>query len=210
MTTYEADRPENEAPGAPGAPRDEAPGAPRDSSPGAPGDSTPGGAGPGPGGDCPAGIRQALAAHTTLTLAYTDDDGPQACAVLYAPGGDASAPLLYFVTAHSTRHGRALARPGARVAFTAQRDGQEWSGLTGLQGRGGCRELTGAARAGGWAAYTGRFPFVAGDERLRAALERTALWELRPDWLRLIDNGRGFGHKQEWRPQDLWPCAATR
>lgn len=148
MTTYEADRPENEAPGAPGAPRDEAPGAPRDSSPGAPGDSTPGGAGPGPGGDCPAGIRQALAAHTTLTLAYTDDDGPQACAVLYAPGGDASAPLLYFVTAHSTRHGRALARPGARVAFTAQRDGQEWSGLTGLQGRGGCRELTGAARAG--------------------------------------------------------------
>ncbi|MEU3714051.1 pyridoxamine 5'-phosphate oxidase family protein [Streptomyces catenulae] len=187
MTTYEADGPEGGAPGGGGT----------------------GGTGPGSGGeaaaagsgDCPAGIRQALAAHTTLTLAYADDDGPQACAVLYAPGGDAAAPLLYFVTAHSTRHGRALARPGARVAFTAQRDGQEWSGLTGLQGRGGCRELTGAARAAGWDAYTGRFPFVAGDARLRGALERTALWELRPDWLRLIDNGRGFGHKEEWRPQ---------
>ncbi|GAA3160621.1 MULTISPECIES: pyridoxamine 5'-phosphate oxidase family protein [Streptomyces] len=207
MTTYETDGPTGGAPGGPGGER---PGAPGGGRPDAPVGERPGGEGSGPGdgaaaagaGGCPPEIRQALAAHTTLTLAYADDDGPQACAVLYAPGGDASAPLLYFVTAHSTRHGRALARPGARVAFTAQRDGQEWSGLTGLQGRGGCRELTGAARMAGWNAYTGRFPFVAGDERLRAALERTALWELRPDWLRLIDNGRGFGHKQEWRPRD--------
>ncbi|MGW1838436.1 pyridoxamine 5'-phosphate oxidase [Streptomyces sp. NPDC002067] len=220
MTTYEADGPRDAVPAGPGGgapgdpegrtavPRDGRPGIPRDDHSGAPGDgrpdvpgSRPGGEGPGPAdGCCPAAIRQALAAHTTLTLAYADD-GPQACAVLYAPGGDAAAPLLYFVTARSTRHGRALARPGARVAFTAQRDGQEWSGLTGLQGRGRCRELTGAARVAGWNAYTGRFPFVAGEERLRAALERTALWELRPDWLRLIDNGRGFGHKEEWRPQ---------
>lgn len=221
MTTYEADGPGAAVPGEPGGgtadgpeggtaddpeggtagPRDDRPGSPGDDRPGV-ADSPPCGDGPGPAGeDCPAAIRQALAAHTTLTLAYADDDGPQACAVLYAPGGDAAAPLLYFVTARSTRHGRALARPGARVAFTAQRDGQEWSGLTGLQGRGRCRELTGTARATGWNAYTGRFPFVAGEERLRAALERTALWELRPDWLRLIDNGRDFGHKEEWRPQ---------
>ncbi|MEU5012770.1 pyridoxamine 5'-phosphate oxidase [Streptomyces sp. NPDC021749] len=216
-----------------------------------------------------------------MTLAYVDEDGPQACAVLYAtdatpddaahagqlPGGtDAAAdagageapgrgaesaganrvaggvvsaeavasadpgktadarktveagevadaretaaeavvgavggPLLYFVTSTSTRHGRALAAPAARVAFTAQRDGQEWSGLTGIQGRGRCRPLSGAERAVGWRAYTRRFPFVEADERLRAALERTTLWELRPDWLRLIDNGQGFGHKEEWR-----------
>ncbi|WP_030673306.1 pyridoxamine 5'-phosphate oxidase [Streptomyces rimosus] len=152
--------------------------------------------------DCPATIRRALAAHTTLTLAYTDDEGPQACAVLYATA-DGPAPALVLVTAESTRHGRAFARaagtgPGARVAFTAQRDGQEWTELTGVQGRGVCRRLAGADRAAGWRTYLERFPFVAADDRLTAALERTALWEVRPDWLRLIDNGRGFGHKEEW------------
>lgn len=207
---------------------------------------------------CPEVILRALAAHTTMTLAYVDEDGPQACAVLYATGvpvtdwaeGAATAgaakapgaideadevdeagvsgasgasgapgvsgvgaggavdvtggleagagPALYFVTATTTRHGRALAEPGARVAFTAQRDGQEWSGLTGLQGRGRCRPLTGVERAAGWQVYVERFPFVAASDRLRAALERTTLWELRPDWLRLIDNGQGFGHKEEW------------
>lgn len=106
------------------------------------------------GSACPEAIRRALGAHTTMTLAYTDEDGPQACAVLYAAdaagGGAAGAgPVLYFVTATTTRHGRALAAPGARAAFTAQRDGQEWSGLTGLQGRGRCRVLAGAERAAG-------------------------------------------------------------
>ncbi|MEV7467743.1 pyridoxamine 5'-phosphate oxidase family protein [Streptomyces kronopolitis] len=159
------------------------------------------------GSACPEAIRRALGAHTTMTLAYADEDGPQACAVLYAAdaatdatgGGAAGAgPVLYFVTATGTRHGRALAGSGGRAAFTAQQDGQEWSGLTGLQGRGRCRVLAGAERAAGWQVYLARFPFVAGSERLRGALERTSLWELRPDWLRLIDNGQGFGHKEEW------------
>ncbi|MGX1975309.1 pyridoxamine 5'-phosphate oxidase [Streptomyces kronopolitis] len=159
------------------------------------------------GSACPEAIRRALGAHTTMTLAYADEDGPQACAVLYAAdaaggetgGGAAGAgPVLYFVTATGTRHGRALAGSGGRAAFTAQRDGQEWSGLTGLQGRGRCRVLARAERAAGWQVYLARFPFVAGSERLRGALERTSLWELRPDWLRLIDNGQGFGHKEEW------------
>ncbi|MEU5242362.1 pyridoxamine 5'-phosphate oxidase family protein [Streptomyces lydicus] len=182
------------------------------------------GTGAGSGTACPVAMRRALAAHTTLTLAYVDEDGPQACAVLYATGGTTassspapdhapdsapgrgpdvgSGPALYFVTATTTRHGRALAEPDARVAFTVQRDGQEWGELTGIQGRGRCRILAGAERAAGWRVYTERFPFVEQSDRLRDALERTTLWELRPDWLRLIDNGQGFGHKEEWqRPE---------
>ncbi|MEV5507544.1 pyridoxamine 5'-phosphate oxidase family protein [Streptomyces orinoci] len=149
-------------------------------------------------------LSAALDAHTTLTLAYTDADGPQACAVFYAPshapaGGP---PVLYFVTSPGTRHGRALLAGDGRVAFTAQRDDQEWTALTGLQGRGRCRVLGGAERAAAWAVYRARFPYVERSERLRRAVESTELWELRPDWLRLVDNGRGFGHKAEWRPED--------
>ncbi|MCA6092352.1 pyridoxamine 5'-phosphate oxidase [Streptomyces sp. SCA3-4] len=179
----------------------------------------------------PPQIRAALDAHTTLTLAYADEDGPQACAVLYAVADrqpeagrqseagrqpDARAtthepepepepvlvplpvPVLVFVTSTGTRHGRALLSGDARVAFTAQRDGQQWTALTGVQGRGACRLLDGAERAAAWRAYSARFPYVEESERLRQAMERAELWELRPTWLRLVDNGRGFGHKTEW------------
>lgn len=152
----------------------------------------------------PAEIRAALDAHTTLTLAYVDEDGPQACAVLYAVsaaatgGPGASVGSLLFVTSGTTRHGRALLAGDGRVAFTAQRDGQDWTSLTGVQGRGTCRLLQGADRETAWHAYSARFPYVERTDRLRQAMERTGLWELRPDWLRLVDNGRGFGHKTEW------------
>lgn len=160
----------------------------------------------------PAEIMAALQAHTTLTLAYADEDGPQACAVLYAVD-EGPVPSLLFVTSATTRHGRALTagagageggagEGGARVAFTAQHDGQRWTELTGVQGRGHCRPLEGAERAAAWRAYSARFPYVERDDRLRAAMERTALWQLRPDWLRLIDNARGFGHKTEWPHAD--------
>ncbi|MBM9506869.1 pyridoxamine 5'-phosphate oxidase family protein [Actinacidiphila acididurans] len=105
-------------------------------------------------------IRQALAAHTTLTLAYADADGPGACAVSYTPTAGA-VPLLVFVTSTGTRHGRALQeQPSVQVAFTAQRDGQEWSELTGVQGRGICRRLEGDDRKTAWAAYSTRKDLV--------------------------------------------------
>ncbi|MBF9068001.1 pyridoxamine 5'-phosphate oxidase family protein [Streptacidiphilus fuscans] len=145
-----------------------------------------------------AALLDALRAHTTLTLAYADADGPQACAVLYAIGADAS---LVFVTAATTRHGRALSvAPAVPVAFTAQADGQEWTALTGVQGRGVCRRLAdGPERDAAWRAYTERHPFVTADPRLQSALESTALWAIHPTWLRLIDNSRGFATKLEWQ-----------
>ncbi|GAA0385031.1 pyridoxamine 5'-phosphate oxidase family protein [Streptomyces luteireticuli] len=151
----------------------------------------------------PEEIRAALDAHSTVTLAYTDADGPQACAVFYAvvtTGGDGTTRglSLVFVTSPTTRHGRALLAGDVPVAFTAQRDGQEWTALTGIQGRGTCRRLDGAERAAAWDAYRSRFPYVEGSDRLRQAMERADLWELSPRWLRLVDNGRGFGHKSEW------------
>lgn len=167
----------------------------------------------------PREILAALDAHTTMTLAYVDEDGPQACAVLYAvaePGPDGgpsdgppgaedaaesvrlAAPVLLFVTSATTRHGRALLAGDGRAAFTAQREGQVWTALTGVQGRGACRRLEGAEREARWRAYATRYPYVERNDRLRQAMERTDLWELRPDWLRLIDNGQGFGHKTEW------------
>ncbi|MEU5995880.1 pyridoxamine 5'-phosphate oxidase family protein [Spirillospora sp. NPDC047418] len=142
-------------------------------------------------------IRDALAACTVLNLAYTDEDGPQAGAVFFAPAPDGS---LVFVSSRSTRHGRALAADpgGVRVAFTVQGDDQDWRTLRGVQGRGVCHRLTGTGLDAARAAYAARFPFVADGGELARALASADHWCVRPTWLRLIDNAQGFGHKTEW------------
>jgi uncharacterized protein len=145
----------------------------------------------------PPEIQRALAAHTTLTVAYVDHGHPHACAVFYALTDEGS---LIFLTARSTRHGRVLSAQGppSRVAFTAQAEGQAWSTITGLQGRGACWRPDGGSLDAARTAYDRRFPFVAESPRLVEALSRADYWEIRPDWLRLIDNTVGFGHKTEW------------
>ena len=53
----------------------------------------------------------------------------------------------------------------------------------------------GPAWEAAWAAYVRKFPFVA---ELRALIDASWLLALRPTWIRLIDNRRGFGFKREW------------
>jgi uncharacterized protein YhbP (UPF0306 family) len=50
----------------------------------------------------------------------------------------------------------------------------------------------------GRSVYLARFPFARALER---ALEEASLHCFVPDWVRLIDNHLGFGHKEEWS----WP-----
>ena len=142
-------------------------------------------------------FRDALAACTVLNLAYADADGPQVCAVFFAPAPDGG---LVFVSSRETRHGRHLASDpgGVPVAFTGQADDQDWRTLRGVQGRGLCRRLTGADLDAARAAYAARFPFAADDAGPARALAAADHWGVRPAWLRLIDNSRGFGHKTEW------------
>lgn len=138
-----------------------------------------------------------LRAHQVLTLAAVDDAGQPVAAALFYVVDDKL--RLYVVTDPATRHGQAMLARGI-VAGTAQRDQQQWHEIQGVQFRGTCRQLDGAARRRGWALYTARFPFLLlGSQVLTAALAKTALWQIEPDWMRLIDNRLGFGHKEEWR-----------
>jgi uncharacterized protein YhbP (UPF0306 family) len=159
-----------------------------------------------------------LRRHDTMTLATTGPDGePQAAAVFYAADDQLN---LYFLSDPSSRHGRNLKRD-SRVAATVQADGQPWREIRGLQIEGTARETEGAretARAAG--VYGLRFQFFRGilDNRnafheasgssiLRDALASSRFYVLRPDWIRLIDNREGLGHKEELtlRPSDLEP-----
>ena len=102
----------------------------------------------------------------------------------------------YFLSDPQTRHGQDIALVG-RVAAAIYPDEPDWQRLRGIQLTGSVRLLEEAEpRAHAWTTYAGRFPVVAD---LSEAVARSGLYALTPDWLRLVDNRRGFGFRREWR-----------
>jgi uncharacterized protein YhbP (UPF0306 family) len=142
--------------------------------------------------------------HDTMTLATIGPASePQAAAVFYAADDELD---LYFLSDPDSRHGRNLTRE-PRVAATIQADGQEWQEITGLQIEGTAAVVEGPnAIARVTRLFAERFIFLRGllDDRdavgpseLGGPLATSRFYLLRPGWLRLIDNTRGFGHKEE-------------
>ena len=139
-------------------------------------------------------LRAFLDRHNVLTLAYQDDQGVGACAVWFAVDEQLH---LHFLSSPTTRHGRALAAD-AQVAFTVHKDEQDWRSIQGIQGVGLCARTAAHTIDTAWQVYTRRFPFVAHQfPDLQAALGSAALWHRGPTWIRLFDNTKGFGHKEE-------------
>jgi hypothetical protein len=150
-----------------------------------------------------------LAAHTTLTLATVDSTGaPAAAAVFYAHDALLN---LYFLSEEKTQHGQNILANGM-VAATIQADGQEWRAIRGLQLRGQATLVPAGQLPHAIAIYGRKFSFVAallagdgGPPILTGPLSRARFWQLKPTWLRLIDNTVHFGHKIEYLPEGLPP-----
>lgn len=139
-----------------------------------------------------------LASHNVATLATCGADGPWAAAVFYVNEGFS----LYFLSAPSTRHARHLAAD-ARLAATIHEDYARWQDIKGIQLEGRAERLEGDAAAAACARYAQKFPFTlpgAATEVLARALAKIAWYRLTPERLYLIDNSRGFGHREELVP----------
>lgn len=143
-----------------------------------------------------------LERFSTATLATVGPAGPWAAAVFFASDAELR---LYFVSDPNTRHGRDLAAD-PRVSATVHGDCAAWSEIRGLQIEGTVEILEGAARTLGLECYLARFPEVKAllerpgtpDEALIAKrLQAASLYRLTPRWIRVIDNTRGFGFKDE-------------
>jgi uncharacterized protein YhbP (UPF0306 family) len=138
-----------------------------------------------------------LSAHNTLTLATERDGAPWANALFYANDG----LTLYFVSDPRTRHADHL-RHNARVAATIQDDHRDWRAIQGIQLEGRCEEITHPVEsAHALSVYAAKFPFVKdlfdAPAPLGTAMANARWHKLTPTWIRLIDNTRGFGHKEE-------------
>jgi uncharacterized protein YhbP (UPF0306 family) len=138
-----------------------------------------------------------LVAHNTLTLATERDGVPWANAVFYANDGW----MIYFVSDPKTRHVDHL-RHNASIAATIQDDQRDWRSIQGVQLEGRCEEITNPVEsAHALAVYAAKFSFIkdliAAPKEIGSAMSAARFHKITPTWIRLIDNTRGFGHKEE-------------
>ena len=128
-----------------------------------------------------------------MTLATSGPLGePHAAPVYFAAGGDEL--RFYFFSDPASQHGRDLAsNPLAAASIHPLVSG--WREIRGLQMRGEARLIPpGEEWLEAWQLYQAKFPFVA---QLKAVVEQSGLYVFIPRWIRLVDNRREFGFKEE-------------
>jgi uncharacterized protein YhbP (UPF0306 family) len=137
--------------------------------------------------------RDYLVGHHVMTVATNGPEGLWAAAVFYANDGF----QLYFLSAGHTRHARNMAA-SPQVAATIQEDYADWAAIKGIQLEGTVRPLAGQERDMAIALYAKKFSFLTQPVSVvEAALARVNWYCLSPSRLYFVDNGRGFGHRDE-------------
>ncbi|MEP7357525.1 MAG: pyridoxamine 5'-phosphate oxidase family protein [Anaerolineales bacterium] len=133
-----------------------------------------------------------LAEQSTLTLATLDPTSqPMAASLFFA--ADPQLNLIWTSSVNS-RHSRNLARE-PRAAVTVHAVTWSWRDIAGAQLEGEAHEVSpGADWQAALELYLGKFPFA---KDFQAELARSSFYRFAPRWARLIDNGQGFGHKEE-------------
>lgn len=151
-----------------------------------------------------------LLAVSTMTLATTGADGqPHAAPVYYAASSLSStdfsssgeipatweAPVLYFFSDPQSQHGQDIAS-NPHIGIAIYPPCYDWQDIRGLQMRGVVKIIEkGAIWERGWELYQAKFPFTSS---LKEIVVRNTMYSFLPSWLRLVDNRKGFGFKQEW------------
>jgi uncharacterized protein len=139
-----------------------------------------------------AAIAAFLAAHSTLTLATLGPLGqPMAASLFFAADPQLR---LYWASGPNSRHSQNAARQPT-VAVTVHNETRTWTEIAGVQMEG----KVGVVAAGpdwraAWNVYLAKFPFA---HEFQAEISRSNFYVFTPFWVRLIDNRRGFGHKEE-------------
>lgn len=137
-----------------------------------------------------------LAAHHVMSLATSGPNGPHAANLFYACDGLA----LVWVSEPDTRHSRDI-EADSRVAATIAPDYSDFAVIRGVQIAGAARQIVAEDhRMRLLALLEARYSFLrqsaAGPAELRQAYARISVYRLEPARLVMIDNTKGFGHKE--------------
>ena len=150
---------------------------------------------------------QLLQTESVLTLATADACGSWSAPVLYAANIVNEKPVLYFLSAHSSRHIKSLpVNCSAAASVYADYQG-DWQAIKGLQMHGVVAEITQDAVEHWQSVYFARFPEVAEmianplsdqQKKIASAFERSGKFSFTPSLIRLTDNSAKFASHNEW------------
>ena len=141
-------------------------------------------------------IRQYLVRHTTLSLATCHDSQPWSTDLFYANDEDCR---LFFVSSVTTRHCQHIAA-NPQVSVSISGEVADWVEIKGLQLDGLAEVVPEPDRDWVIEMYLTKFPAL---KKLHKASEilssfwESSFYQITPKWIRLIDNSKGFGHKDE-------------
>lgn len=137
-------------------------------------------------------IAALLSQETTLSLATAGQDGePWVAPLFYIADEELS---LCWLSSQSSLHSQNLKRMPLAAA-TVYRAAGDWRQIRGVQMRGTASLVTGPElRAALLNAYCKRFKL---GRVLRLAAQQSALFALQPEYIRFVDNARGFRFKFE-------------
>ena len=134
-----------------------------------------------------------LLSLSTMTLATAAAGGTPHAAPVYFAADDSLA--FYFFSEPDSLHSRHL-QLNPQAAAAIYPECFHWQEIRGLQMHG--RVITvpqGPDWQAAWRCYVDKFHYVAG---LGEVVGRSTLYAFQPGWIRMVDNRRGFGFKQEW------------
>jgi uncharacterized protein YhbP (UPF0306 family) len=133
-----------------------------------------------------------LETETTLALATAAKDGsPCVAPLFYLPR---EGPRLFWFSSSASQHSRNL-RENPHAAGTVYCRTDDWKKIRGVQMRGSASPVSDPAlRRGITKEYAERFHL---GTLFAAAISKSALYCFQPEWVRYIDNSRGFGYKFE-------------
>lgn len=145
-------------------------------------------------GEVASRITAFLDAHHVMSLATRGPDGAHAANLFYARDGFA----LVWVSDSQARHSLALAGD-AQVGATVAPDTRDFHDICGVQISGTAHRIIDAdERHCARTLLETRYPFlqqVADHPNVKCAYEAAELYRLVPHRIVIIDNTRGFGHK---------------
>jgi len=137
-----------------------------------------------------------LVRHTTLSLATCHDGRPWSTDLFYASDDSCQ---LYFVSSITTLHCQHIAA-NSRVSVSISRQCAGWKDIKGLQLDGVASVVSETDRDAVVEIYLAKFPAL---KKLHQASEifrvfrESSFYRISPEWIRLIDNSKTFGHKDE-------------
>jgi uncharacterized protein YhbP (UPF0306 family) len=143
-----------------------------------------------------------LMRHTTLSLATCHDNQAWSTDLFYVSDDSCQ---LYFVSSGTTRHCQHIA-DNPQVSLSISGDYADWAAIIGLQLDGVASLVSESERDAVNTTYLAKFPSLQKlyqapeneqDRQIIARLSESHFYRVTPKWVRLIDNNKGFGHKEE-------------